>query len=119
MHEHAVRIELVERIARDVRPLVDDTHALAGIGELAGDDAAGIAGADDEGFGKLRWTSGGGAFRNAVGLAGERRVDLRAIAQMGQAFEPGVRQQAMPAQPVRDDPRAILPGSTARARCAA
>jgi hypothetical protein len=42
-----MRVQLVERVASDVWTLVDDQHAPARVGELTGDHAAGVAGADD------------------------------------------------------------------------
>ncbi len=48
VHQHAMRVIFVIGVARNVRPSVDQQHATAGIGQFPGDDAAGVAGADDE-----------------------------------------------------------------------
>jgi hypothetical protein len=48
VHQHAVLVQLAIGIAGDVRALVDDVDAVAGVGEFACHDAAGVTGADDE-----------------------------------------------------------------------
>ena len=48
VHQHAMRIQLVIGVTRNVRTPVDQQHVTAGIGQFPRDDAAGVAGADNQ-----------------------------------------------------------------------
>jgi hypothetical protein len=48
VNQNAGVVELVISIAGQVRATVDHMHALAGLGQFAGDDGSGETGADDQ-----------------------------------------------------------------------
>ena len=53
VYQHAVRIQLVEGIASDVRALIDQIDLMSGVGQRASDGTAGETSADDQGGGRV------------------------------------------------------------------